>query len=271
MPVKKFSEMDEIGAAPASGDQFAILDVSDTTESAEGTLKTVNASRVARTGVTNTFEGSQIINRSGVKAMEFFLAPDNSTISVEPYDNGTSRGGRVVIARNNNASTPASGQLEIQNLASSNNRYRIWVDASGNLRIWNGGEPTNAFDTSGSVVGTQTSWHETKDAVLEWNGAEALDAIRALTLYSYQMVADGQKTAGGEKPTYYGIVITDKDRANNAWFGLGYGENQIPVLNDRNLFGYMLAAIRHGGNIINELQSQVAALTARVEALEGAE
>ena len=267
----KISALSLLGAAPADNDEFVILDVSDTTQGANGSTKALAASRVARTGVSNTFEGGQIINRSGVKAMEFILAADNSTFSVEPWDNGSSRGGRVVLGRNSNASTPASGQLEIQNAAASNNRYRIWVDASGNLRIWNGGEPTNAFDTSGTVVGTQTSWYETKSAVLEWDGAEALDAIRALTLYSYQMVADGQKTPSGEKPTYYGIVITEEDRENNAWFGLGYGENQVPVLNDRNLFGYMLAAIRHGGNIINELQSQVAALTARVEALEGAE
>lgn len=69
MPVKKFSEMNEIGAAPALGDRFAILDVSDTTESAQGTMKTVNASRVARTGTANTFEADQTIANASSPAL----------------------------------------------------------------------------------------------------------------------------------------------------------------------------------------------------------
>lgn len=74
-----------------------------------------------------------------------------NAISVLDFDNASSNGPFIQIGRNTNSSTPAAGFLALRNRA--NTLYRLWVDASGNLRIWDGGNPTNANDASGSIVG----------------------------------------------------------------------------------------------------------------------
>ena len=299
----KISALTLLGATPADDDEFVILDVSDTTQGADGSTKALAASRVARTGAANTFINTQTIALStningqnidmaaantaaainvtvgSVAAGQWQARPSASLLFLSERDLGNNVSGSFFEARRNTNLAvgtlgPAAGGLST--MQADGTRRFIWHDNSGNLRTHTAlptgstGLPTTS-DTAGTVVGMQTSWHGAKENIEVWDGAEAFDAIRALTLYSYQMISDGQLTPSGDKPTYKGVVITDEDRANNSWFGLGYGDQQIPGLNERNLFGYMLAAIRHGGNIISELQSQVTALTARVEALEGAE
>ena len=300
MAASEITGLTELAAAPADDDELVIVDVSDTTQSANGSTKRLAASRVARTGTTNTFTaaqefgsgatGGQVAIKAGNAStvglvVDTAASPSTSAMQIKnnggnaitfsanrviatwPFDNGSGVGGYILIERNNNASTPAAGFLRMVDKGAQ--AYSVWPDDSGVLRIGTS-FITNANDTSGTVVGTQTSWHALKENITEWDGVEALDAIRSLTLYSYQMIQDGQKTPDGDKPTYHGIVIMDEDRESNAWFGLGYAENQIPVLNNRNLFGYILAAIRHGGDIIEELQTKVAALEARIAALEDA-
>lgn len=291
----EISSLTGLAAAPADGDQFVILDVSDTTQSANGTTKKLAASRLARTGAENTFTSVQNFEPAATDAdgiivdmptgtsrnslncryngnalMVHYCRADLNALQLLSFDNTTSTAAYLDVGRNSNASTPAAGFVRLRD--KSNDFHHLWVDDSGLLRIATGpsSAPLNGTDGSGTVVGTQTSWHAAKENVREWDGAEALDAIRSLTLYSYEMIEDSQETPDGGKPTYHGIVIMDEDREANAWFGLGYAEKQIPALNDRNLFGYMLAAIRHGGDIIEALQTQVAALEARVAALEGA-
>lgn len=281
----EISSLTGLGAAPADGDQFVILDVSDTTQSANGTTKKLAASRVARVGSVNTFTKRQVINGASADAVDPLAVQVDSVqvasvdyrssvgyrINLPALDMGGQRGRSVQLGRDtdagNGGASAAAAFLQLERRSGTTDY--VWVDATGNVRI-NTSVPTSANDTSGTVVGAQTSWHAVKQNVEEWDGAEALDAIRSLTLYSYQMIEDSQETPDGGKPTYRGIVIMDEDREANAWFGLGYAENQVPALNDRNLFGYMLAAIRHGGDIIEALQTQVAALEARVSALEGA-
>lgn len=267
----KISNLTALAEAPASGDLLAVVDVS-----ASETKKLTVANLIdAVEGNANTFTKAQIINVSSGVPLTVQLSSASrltvnqsatvSNIALSAADLGDVVGPAVSINNNTNATTPSSGHLRITNL--NGTVYRIWPDSSGNLRIGTS-SPTNANDTSGTVIGTQTSWHELKENVIEWDGAEALAAIQALTLYSYRMIEDGQKTPDGEKPTYYGLVITEEDREANAWFALGLAENQIPALNDRTIFGYLLAAVRHGANIIGGLQAQLAALEERVTALE---
>lgn len=296
----KISGLSLLGAAPADDDEFVILDVSDTTQGAGGSTKGLVATRVARTGAANTFTAQQTfapsVGTSGITvnqpaaetsaagitvannnqiAMTFFAISGVTEIGASRRNLGNNvPGPSIYLGRNSNAGTNGPTAAAIRMEAASGVGIRsLWVDTTGVLRMHSlsptgsSGVPGVA-DNAGSAVGDQTSWHGVKQNIAEWDGAEAFDAIRALTLYSYEMIDDSMIGPDGSKPVYHGLVITEDDRSNNAWFGQGYGEQQIPSLNNRNLFGYMLAAIRHGGNIINELQSQVAALTARVDALE---
>lgn len=113
---------------------------------------------------------------------------DNS-LSLLSFDNGTGAGPNIALGSNNNVSTPAASYLQ---LASNNGTARrIWPDATGMLRIGTS-IPTNANDTSGTIVGTQTSSLDAKDvtgaplsvdAVLE-HIAEAAAAVRRFTYKS---------------------------------------------------------------------------------------
>jgi hypothetical protein len=69
------------------------------------------------------------------------------------FDNGSSVGPLFSVGRNNNGSTPAAGSIELL-MRDGSTRY-LWVDNTGDLRI-HSSQPTNATDTSGTVVGTQS-------------------------------------------------------------------------------------------------------------------
>jgi hypothetical protein len=57
------------------------------------------------------------------------------------------------------------------------------------------------------------------------------------------------------------LVIRDEDRG--AWFAENDGEGQIPALNERNLFGYLIAAMQAQQGQIEELKAKVAELEKR--------
>lgn len=63
----KITALTALGAVPASGDQFVIVDVSDTTHSANGTTKKLAASFIAFLSQNNTFTGAIVATylRSG--------------------------------------------------------------------------------------------------------------------------------------------------------------------------------------------------------------
>lgn len=98
---------------------------------------------------------SLIVQRSGTDAVQLNALSGDRGVAMPSFDNAASYGPYVNIGRNSNASTPASGHIIIRNL--NNQYYSLWVDASANLRIVAGAQPTNATDTGGTVVGTQTS------------------------------------------------------------------------------------------------------------------
>lgn len=160
---------------------------------------------------------------------------------------GSSYGPYVNISHNNNGSTPSAGHITINN--KNGVYYSIWPDGSGNLRIVSSAQPTNATDLGGTVVGTQTSYAALKTDVEPWDGDGALGAVMALPLHSYRFKADESRRE------YHGIVINDNDRG--AWFSDNDASNQTPVLNERNLFGYLIAAIKAQQSQIEELKKQL--------------
>jgi hypothetical protein len=180
-------------------------------------------------------------------AFNFLAQPAARALQVSAFDNGSSVGTNVQIGHNSNASTPAAGHLLIYNRSAT--YYSIWPDASGNLRIVSGAQPTNATDTSGTVIGTQTSYAALKEDIAPWNGDGALDAVLACRLFGYRFKGDESQRQ------YHGIVINDDDRG--AWFSENDADNQTPALNERNLFGYLIAAIKEQQVQIDELKEKL--------------
>lgn len=174
---------------PTSGDYLIIADAS---ASASDRDRRVNVSRFATVANQNTFTVPQtfapastsangvvvnmptsttayalLVQLNGVDRFRAIAAAAENTFQIANVDSGSVAGPRLLINRNNNASTPSAGHATLQALTGTS--YSIWPDASGVLRISNS-QPTSASDTGGAVVGAQTSMAEAKNIEDELSG-----------------------------------------------------------------------------------------------------
>ena len=174
----KISALTSLGAVPASGDYFPIVDVSDTTQAASGTTKKITASYFAFLGQAQSFTATQtvaptstsvdglIVNMPSTTSgnavtvnynsgNRFFVVQKASTSQaiLSDADLGSSLGPGLYIGRNSNGSTPASAFIRLT--AKNGVDYYLWVGSNGKLQL-STSSPTNANDNSGTVVGTQS-------------------------------------------------------------------------------------------------------------------
>lgn len=183
--------------------------------------------------------------------------PTNQTVAGITVGNancGSSYGPFISIGYNTNGSTPSAAWLRMYRRDGSSGD--LWVDASGNLRIGALSAVTNATDSGGTVVGTQTSSLDTKNLVGEFTDYDdALNAIVAAPIYNFTYKSgafNGEQFTG---------IITDYSPA----FGMDRDDEHPhgKSLNAVNAHGYTFAAIR-------ALHGQIAELRVQVEALQHA-
>lgn len=89
----------------------------------------------------------------GTEIVQLYENGTTGALEIRGADNGTSTGANLILQRNTNATTPAAGFITFYNRAGT--AYYVWVDSVGDLRIGTS-LPTNAQDSSGDPVGTQT-------------------------------------------------------------------------------------------------------------------
>lgn len=262
---------------PTTGDWLEITNVS---AGATAKDQKVDAGKFAILANAQTFTGAQTFTPSGTgtNAIKVDMVASNTAYAYMAYYNAVYRygvyqrsalslieavsvdlgntiaGPCVSIGRNSNATVPAAGSLQLFNRIGT--PYSLWVDASANLRIHTAAPASAANDTSGTVVGAQTSYIGMKEDISEWTDPQqALDAVLACRLFQYHLKGDETKRL------YSGLVISDEDRG--AWFSENDAEHQTPSLNERNLFGHLIGAVQ-------ALSAQVEALKAEVEKLRDA-
>jgi hypothetical protein len=146
------------------------------------------------------------------------------------FDNGTGAGSNVIVQQNNNASTPAAGFLTIYTNGGS--ARRIWPDNTGLLRIHTA-DPTNANDTAGTVVGTQSSSLDVKDVVGAGpDGATALAHVEqgalAVREFTYKNGEFGGERFSGLVVDYAPRYGMDRDAEHPA----GKSLNVVTALGD---------------------------------------
>lgn len=191
----------------------------------------------------NTFTGAQTI-----------AAGD---LALSALDNGTGEGRRVLVERNNNATTAAPGVL-VMRTASGSFRWLYW-DNSGIVRI-HSTSVTSGEIANGTVVGSQTSSLDAKD-VLEGGAtieevlaaiAEGAAAVRKF-VYKAPLEAvyddngnatgeyvEGVRPYGGEE--FEGLIVDYAPR---------YGMDRDPThpagksLNSSTVTGDLLRAVDH--------------------------
>lgn len=242
---------------PVSGDYLWIYDAS---AGATDKDRKVNISKFAILANAQIFTAGQMYQVAAGSIAVNVITPASQSqpgVYLQPANCGTSYGPYLSIDRNNNASTPSAGWLRL--VRRDGNSGDLWVDVSGNLRIGVNSAVSFSTDTGGTVVGAQTSYIGIKEDIVEWSEQQqALDAVLACKLFQYHLKGDETKRQ------YAGIVITDDDRG--AWFSENDADNQIPALNERNLFGYLIGAIQAQQAQINALKAQVEELHANTRA-----
>lgn len=257
----KTSALTALSAQPASNDLIPIVDVSDTTQAASGSLKKITAAYFVQTtgtvvtitgggtislggftltvpatgsaallGTANTFTTTQTITPSATNVsalvlnmpgstsvdafqltynsasrMRFIQNSTRSQIVFTDFDNTNDIGPHINIGRNNNASTPSAGFLYI--MARSATQYAVWPDNSGNLRIGTS-LPTSANDSTGTVVGAQTSSLDSK--IIHENLPKLADSILGI-LYAakYGLRAWSYKSKAYSNEFFPNGLVTD--------------------------------------------------------------
>ena len=130
------------------------------------------ATDFAQLGAANSFTENQTISKAN-PTVSITPTSGKAALNLGSGDSGSSWGGAVSIGRNSNASTPAAGFLQM--VDKGNQAYNIWADDSGVLRI-NTALPTNANDTAGTVVGSQSSSLDSKDLL---EGVSSIEDVLA--------------------------------------------------------------------------------------------
>lgn len=199
---------------------------------------------------TSTTAAGLTVQYNGSTRLQHLAQSNQNALVLSAYDNGSSVGCQLQLNRNNNSSTPAAGFMIMFDKGGQG--YRIWPDDSGDMRIWTG-NPNNANDTSGTVIGTQTSHAKFKRILGEpVSDAEALDYLieAAAQVKEFEYLSGSY---GGE--SFSGLILDGPTKHR-------YGMDAHPdypagrALNYANGFGDTTKAFR-------EIERRLRALEAR--------
>ena len=242
-------------AALATGDKVAVWDVS------AGIMGYATVSQVrgsaAVTDAQNTFTAGQIIQPvstsqtgldiympasvtgaalnarySGTSRVTVATLADESYVALASADFGDNiKGPYITLGRNSNGTKPGAGFFVMTNRAGS--AYRLWIDASGNVRT---GVVAVNYDNdgAGTVVGTQTSAADSKNILGEVEGADVAlrhvlnAATGGLKTFNYKSGAFGGQIFEGIVTDLYPRYGMDRDEAHPA----GKSLNEIQLFSD---------------------------------------
>jgi len=109
----------------------------------------------------------------------------SSKFEIGSSDLGNGVAGPVItLGRNTNATATGAGSINF--MKKDGTAGYVWQDNAGNMRI-NTSAPTNALDTSGTVIGAQTSTRDTKQNIDDYSSYdEALSMIVNAPLHTFR-------------------------------------------------------------------------------------
>lgn len=217
------------------------------------------------TGIYWTTADQIAFATGGVKSFQISGSPTGATFLSAGnglYGTGAVTGNQLQLG--NNAS--GNGAAAVINLNGKGSAFNyIWADASaapGMLRISTAPpeEDGTPSDTSGTVVGTQASWHDRKIGITPTavTPAAALAAVLDATIYDFAYKGDSYQDADGHRATFTGFVGYDR----TDWFLMNVGPQQDPALNEITIPGYYALAFKALKQEIDDLRAEIAALKA---------
>ncbi|HMS85088.1 MAG TPA: hypothetical protein PKD12_15690 [Nitrospira sp.] len=174
-----------------------------------------------------------IVVRDSALSSHFLLSVDTNDATL--YINGGDFGNNVVgpsvrLTRNTNGTKPGAAFVNLMNRAGT--AYRIWPDASGNLRIHTA-DPIYDNDGLGTVIGTQTSSLDSK--IILGEVGDPLEALQAVLEAAQKLMRFQYKSGAFNGEEFEGVVTDfsprygmDRDEEHPA----GKSLNVIQILGD---------------------------------------
>lgn len=238
------------GTLPATG-TFALLGVAQTFAKPQIVDVAVNTEvPLILKAASGASVNVQEWYRGGALVAQLTALSSDTHFGMSAFDNGASYGTYITLQRNNNGSTPAAGWLQM--ILSGGTQRTMWVDNAGNLRLATVA-PTNANDTAGTVVGTQTS-HAASKVIMgdPVNDAEALDFICAAAAKVARFVYKAGSFNGEE---FSGLVL-DGETHNRYGMDIDKEHPAGKSLNVINAIGDLFLAVRGLTAMVKEPQPQ---------------
>jgi len=169
----------------------------------------------------------------------------SDAVNTADLDLGDGAAGLVLtLGRNTNATNTGAGSINFQQKGGT--AGYVWQDAAGDMRI-NTAAPTNANDTAGTVIGTQTSVRDTKQDIEEYlDTKDALQKITEVPLKTFRYIKEVEGL-GEEHPltkTYLGFIADEVDPL----FMRGRSIDQVSVN------GLLIASIQELNKEVEELK-----------------
>lgn len=170
----------------------------------------------------------------------------STKLEIGSSDLGNGAAGPIItLGRNNNGTNTGAGSINFQSKGGT--AGYVWQDNAGNVRI-NTSAPSNANDTAGVVIGTQTSTRNTKQDITDYTDyAAALNMVTSAPLHTFRYIKDVQG---------YGInsllakprigYIADEVSADFMW---GNSIDQVSVN------GILMASVKALNTKITDLQT----------------
>jgi hypothetical protein len=163
-------------------------------------------------------------------------------LSILPYAGGTGAiPGAYVFAGRNSSGSGAPGTLTAE--AKNGTSYFLWTDTTGVVRTSSAAPTESGGDTTGTVVGSQTSTRASK--IIDGAFTDAKKALRLLVvtpLYRFHY-----KNGAYNHQRFVGITTDDSPE-----FGMDKGRSFNPV----NAFGYSVAAIKELARRLDQIEAR---------------
>lgn len=162
--------------------------------------------------------------------------------NIESNALGVGTKGPFLFIGRNSSGTGAPGSLAWDD--KNNTAWVTWFDTSGNMRVSSAAPIEGGSDTTGTVIGTQTSSRASKHILGRVNvwAPSAMELIRQTPVYAFTY-----KNGAFNGETFYGIVTDD-----SPLFGMDRGQSFNPV----SAFGATVLALQ-------DLDARMRALEAR--------
>lgn len=205
---------------------------------------------------------AQVWRVNGTDVLHVLATEAQTQLALDSRNLGNDvKGPLAYFGRNTNAGAvgPSAGEFVL--LQANANEWAFWVDNAGKFRLNANSGPTGSSgvptvsDTAGAIVGDQTSWHETKDILRQWDDpTKALEAVLATKVYDFRYKESSYLDADDQPAVFTGIVGFDR----RDWFLKNVGRQQMPSLNEITILGYHTLSIQ-------ALHKRIAILEARVQ------